>query len=144
VAAAEPQRSIWRWLLPLLGILAVLALLYFLFLRPQPVNNTAVCNGLTQLEQAVGSAPTITADTPVADVKAYHERVRGAYNTISTAAQSLTGVDLSGLTNAFNTLESAVNSLTGDTVGDAAATINSAIEGVRTQYTTLKTNIGCT
>lgn len=145
VATAAPKRSVWTWLLPLLGILALLLLAYFLFFQPRPtVNNTAVCNGLAQLEQTVGSGPTITAETSVADVKAYYDRVRGVYNTTSTAAQSLTGVNLSGLTNAFNTLESAINSLTGETVGDAAATLNSAIDGVKTQYTTLKTNIGCT
>jgi hypothetical protein len=140
--APKPSSSIWRWLLPLLVVLAGLALLYLL-LRPRPVDNTVACTNLAQLEQTVAAVPPITADTPVADLKAFYGRARTGYDALSTAAQTLTGANLSGLTTAINTLDGLINGLTGETVGAASTDITNAINDVKTQYTTLKTNIGC-
>jgi hypothetical protein len=141
-AAPKASPSIWRWLLPLLAVLAGLALLYLL-LRPRPVDNTVACTNLANLEQTVATVPAITADTKVTELKDTFGKIKGVYDTVGPAAQALTGVNLSGLSTAFNTLDGLVNGLTGETVGAASTDITTAVNDVKSQYTTLKTNIGC-
>jgi hypothetical protein len=87
--------------------------------------------------------PTITAQTSLADLQTYVGEIRTATDAVTAAAESRPDIDLDPANTAFDLLERLVNALAGDTVGNAAATVNPALSGVRTAYADLRTAIAC-
>ena len=107
--------------------------------------NGAVCNAIAGFEGIAADAPTITADTSVADVRAYFDRVTESNQVLTTAAGALAAlnIDLGPLTDAVNGLTTTLDGLTGDTVGVAADTINASLTQVNGAYTSIKTAANC-
>jgi hypothetical protein len=164
------KKSSLGWLWWLLGLLLALALLAWLFQSCMPnttatneaVNTpaaavpagdnasgavagdtTALCTALTDYDGISAEAPAITAETSVADVRSYNDRVQAAGTALTSAAAAVPDLDMSAVGNSLNALGTAVAGLTGDVVGDAADSLNAAFAGVTTSYGELRTAAAC-
>ena len=141
--AAAGGSSMMKWLLPLLAVLLVGFLAWRFLGGSGPDLKLAACTPLTALEQKVNTGiPAITADTKVSDVKAWLATIKTGLDTLTTAGKAA-GLDTSGITGAFNTLETAINAVTGDTLGTASETINTAINSFKKVQTDFKGVVGC-
>jgi hypothetical protein len=154
------------WLWWLLGIVVLLALLAWAFqscFSPAPtdtatptveaaapdaagegaaVDNTAVCTAVADYD-TLAAAPVITAETPVADVRAYYDQVAAAGGALTSAAASIPTLDLTAFNTALTTLGESITALTGDVVGDAAEGLNAAFTGVNDAIAGVGTAAAC-
>lgn len=142
-ATAAGGSSMMRWLLPLLAVV-VLGLLAFLFLRPPAVDlKAAACAPIASLETAMKSGlPAITADTKVADVKAWLATVKPIAESLVTIGRTAS-IPVDGFSNAFKAVESTVNNVPTETLGTAAESIAKAITDLQSTEAALKTVSGC-
>jgi hypothetical protein len=98
---------------------------------------------VVEAQRVLADGPTVTTQTPLADLRTLVADLGEANAAIATAAETVTGVDAAGVGDAFDTLEGVVENLTGTQVGNAAATVNPLIRDVRTAHTELSAAAGC-
>ena len=123
-----------KWLWWLLGIAALLALLWFLFLRPKPVTIQAlpanlqapVCTAITGLDQTVKGLPTIDANTTVVDLQAGRDKVKTAFDGVVNVLATARPAEAKTIQTAYNTYSDLVSGITGSTVGASAQKVTSA------------------
>jgi hypothetical protein len=159
-----------NWLWWLLGLLLALVLLAWLFQSCMPAatptneavntpaaavpaegdaagavagDTTALCTAITDYDGISAEAPAITAETPVADVRSYNDRVQAAGAALTSGAAAVPDLDVSAVGASLGALGNAVAGLTGDVVGDAADSLNAAFAGVTTSYGELRTAAAC-
>jgi hypothetical protein len=88
-------------------------------------------------------APEVTAQTSVAELRGLVADLTDANEAVTEAAEAAGGIELGALNSAFAGVENIAEALTGATAGNAAATINPALEGVRTAYAGIGESAGC-
>jgi hypothetical protein len=107
--------------------------------------NSAVCTALGGFDELVANTPTITADTPVSEVQDYLAGLRENNALVTTGLGTLEAlnVDLGPVTDTLDELTATVEGLSGDTVGDAAATINTSLTQITDTYAGVRTAAAC-
>ncbi len=142
-AASAGGSSMMRWLLPVLAVV-VLGLLAFFLLRPPSVDlNAAACKPIASLEGALKTGlPAITADTKVADVKAWMANVKPIAESLVTIGRTAS-IPVDGFSNAYKAVESTVNNVPTEILGTAAEPVAAAIAELNSTEAALKTASGC-
>ncbi len=133
----SPVRSM-KWLWWLLGAVAVLAILWLLFLRPKPITLQAlpadlqapVCTAISTLDQTVKGLPTINANTTVTDLKAGQDKVKAAFDGVVNVLGTVRPAETATLQNVYKTYSDFVSGITGTTVGASAQKVLSARQAV--------------
>lgn len=133
----SPMRSM-KWLWWLLGAAALLALLWFLVLRPKPVTIQAlpvdlqapVCTAINTLDQTVKGLPTIDANTTVTDLQAGRDKVKAAFDGVVNVLATVRPAEAKTLQTAYKTYSDLVSGITGSTVGASAQKVLSARQAV--------------
>ncbi len=133
----SPMRPM-KWLWWLLGAAALLALLWFLVLRPKPVTIQAlpvdlqapVCTAINTLDQTVKGLPTIDANTTVTDLQAGQNKVKVAFDGVVNVLATVRPAEAKTLQTAYKTYSDLISGITGSTVGASAQKVMSARQAV--------------
>lgn len=152
VPKVEPvqKRGGLGWLVPLLLLLAVAALLWYVMgssLMPTlPTVNTNIgaCTSIATLEKSVtDTVAGFNADTKVSEVKSWYVTLNDHYKTVTDAAAAVGKLDISGLQGTLTNLETTINSLGGETLGDGLKAIQDGSAALVSTVATLKNTVGC-
>ena len=152
VSTPKPAQkgSSFGWLVPLLLLVALGALLWYIFSSrispalPTVNTNVGACTSIAALEKGVtDSVSQFTADSKVSDVKDWFTKIKGSFDAVINAASAMGNLDIKGFQTAFTSVESAINGLTGDTLGDGLKTIQDSIATLTSASATLKQTVGC-
>lgn len=124
-----PSRRRWRWIIPLLGILAVATFVWAIFLPPGASDAAAeaVCITTARLGFTLESRPAVAAETPVADLETWLPGTGEQVVVVADLARSIR-MNIGELVAAYDALGSEVRALDGTTVGPAVADIDARVE----------------
>lgn len=132
------------WLIPLLGVLALLAIGWMLMRgRGGSTVPAAVCTSSTTLMDRIDGIGAIDANT---DTEGLIERVGGvstAFGAISGAVGNSNIPGLSGLTDAVENMDDLVNNISTPTLGDSAGVVGEAFDKLETGATEFMDSSGC-
>ena len=98
-----------------------------------------VCDTLASVKTSAGEFATLDANAKVADLKQMKTKIDGPIQAVKTANQMLKLTQVDALVAAYDGLSKTVDGLSGDTLGDAAAQIQTgakAVDGALSQATT--------
>lgn len=147
--AAKASGGLPRWLLPLVGLLALLAILFYacggrgapdMPSVDLPAMPAVVCDNVGGLTDTIGGLPEITADTETSVLSDGLGKVTGVLGMIAGAGVEVPG--LSAVEDAVGTIEGLIGSA-GDTLGDASDQVGEAVGGLQTAGESFAGGISC-
>jgi hypothetical protein len=128
-SADPPSRHRWRWIVPLLGILAVATFIWVIFLPPGASDAAAeaVCITTARLGFTLESRPVVTADTPVGDLETWLPETGGQVVVVADLARSIR-MNINELVGAYDALVSEVRAVEGTSLGPAAGDVEARVD----------------
>lgn len=123
------SRRRWRWIIPLLGILAVATFVWVIFLPPGATDAAAeaVCITTARLGSTLESRPAIAADTAVAGLAEWLPPTGDQVVVVADLARSIR-MNIGELVAAYDALGSEVRALEGATVGSSVADVEARVD----------------
>lgn len=144
--AAKASGGLPRWLLPLIGLLALLAIVFYACGGSGTPDMSsidmpaAVCDNVGGLTDAIGGLPDITADTETSVLSDGLGKVTSVLGLISGAGIEVPGVG--AVEEAVGAVEGLLGGV-GDTIGDASDQVGEAVGGIRTAGESFAGGISC-